>query len=135
MPYFSQDSLKALAARPRARFSNEYCGSCQAVRRSVYVKGGTDYQYTHVRICLTCGYTPGRNPGVPRRMKDAVWATDNYECVYCGSFDHLHADHVIPHAHGGPMTLENLVTSCRSCNLRKSDGRIELPFRFGRFRK
>lgn len=30
-------------------------------------------------------------------------------------------DHVIPHAHGGPDTLENLRPACKSCNSRRQD--------------
>ena len=40
-------------------------------------------------------------------------------CYYCGN-DADQADHVIPIASGGdPMSLDNLVASCRRCNLRK----------------
>jgi len=40
-------------------------------------------------------------------------------CYYCGG-DADQADHVIPIASGGdPMSLDNLVASCRRCNLRK----------------
>lgn len=30
-------------------------------------------------------------------------------------------DHVIPHSHGGPDTLENLRPSCKSCNSKRQD--------------
>lgn len=30
-------------------------------------------------------------------------------------------DHVIPHAHGGPDTLENLRPACKSCNSKRQD--------------
>ena len=37
-------------------------------------------------------------------------------CCYCGSRDHLSADHLIPTKRGGANTGDNLVWACRSCN-------------------
>ena len=36
-------------------------------------------------------------------------------------------DHIIPHAHGGPDTLENTVAMCRTCNRRKGAGQGRKP--------
>lgn len=33
------------------------------------------------------------------------------------SFPGLHLDHVLAELHGGPSTVDNLVLSCRRCNL------------------
>jgi 5-methylcytosine-specific restriction endonuclease McrA len=65
-----------------------------------------------------------------RRVRDEVLAAHGSRCVYCGA-DVLtpagapgHADnplelaHVIPHADGGPFTVENLRPAHRSCNRR-----------------
>jgi|GEM_PF-97180 len=41
-------------------------------------------------------------------------------CCYCGSKEHLAADHIIPQKKGGMDIGENLVWSCRSCNSSKS---------------
>lgn len=49
---------------------------------------------------------------------------DQYTCMYCGSqlpVGDLTMDHVLPQSRGGPTTWENVVTSCRPCNLRKAD--------------
>jgi 5-methylcytosine-specific restriction endonuclease McrA len=46
-------------------------------------------------------------------------------CFYCGellysSFDNvIHVDHKIPVSRGGSNTIENIVISCASCNLKK----------------
>jgi hypothetical protein len=40
-------------------------------------------------------------------------------CCYCGSRDHLSADHLIPTKRGGANTGDNLVWACRSCNSQK----------------
>ncbi len=40
-------------------------------------------------------------------------------CVYCGSEKDLQWEHLIPRSIGGPDNIDNLVLSCRLCNLRK----------------
>jgi 5-methylcytosine-specific restriction endonuclease McrA len=47
---------------------------------------------------------------------------DEHQCQYCGrrpSVRDLNIDHVLPRSRGGEDTWENLVISCRSCNLKK----------------
>jgi 5-methylcytosine-specific restriction endonuclease McrA len=47
---------------------------------------------------------------------------DAHQCQYCGKqppVRDLNIDHVLPRSRGGPDSWENLVTSCRTCNLRK----------------
>ena len=51
-----------------------------------------------------------------------VFARDQYVCQYCGSTaKDLTIDHVVPKRHGGPTVWENLVCSCRRCNMKKGD--------------
>jgi len=48
----------------------------------------------------------------------------NGRCLYCGikvTLNEMHADHFIPLAKGGSNLRENIVCSCASCNLKKSD--------------
>ena len=77
---------------------------------------------------------------VPRTVKRkisrrALFARDNWRCVYCGtSTGRLTLDHVIPRSKGGDSTWENVVTSCAPCNLRKGnrllhEAHMELPNR------
>lgn len=59
---------------------------------------------------------------VPTRK--AVFIRDAFECQYCGSKVSMTTgtrDHVIPRSRGGPDTMLNVVTACRSCNVRKDD--------------
>ena len=50
----------------------------------------------------------------------ALFARDNWRCVYCGTAaGRLTLDHVIPRSRGGESVWENVVTSCAPCNLRK----------------
>ncbi|HEU5373382.1 MAG TPA: HNH endonuclease [Gaiellaceae bacterium] len=52
----------------------------------------------------------------------ALFARDNWRCVYCGTAGgRLTLDHVIPRSKGGDSTWENVVTSCAPCNLRKGN--------------
>ena len=49
---------------------------------------------------------------------------DNFTCFYCGRKPpevELQVDHIKPRADGGSNLAENLVTSCRDCNLGKRD--------------
>jgi len=63
---------------------------------------------------------------VPRRhvrfSRVNVMTRDGFTCQYCGerpSRSQLNLDHVIPRAHGGRSTWENVVVSCLDCNRRK----------------
>ena len=47
---------------------------------------------------------------------------DQHQCQYCArrpTTRELNVDHVVPRSRGGSDSWENLVTSCRSCNLKK----------------
>ena len=59
---------------------------------------------------------PGLNNG-------KLFARDRHMCAYCGglfSALELTREHIIPFAQQGADTWMNVVTACRSCNLRKS---------------
>jgi len=64
---------------------------------------------------------------VPRAIKRkisrrALFARDNWRCVYCGTATgRLTLDHVVPRSRGGDSVWENVVTSCAPCNLRKGN--------------
>lgn len=55
--------------------------------------------------------------GLNRR---AVFARDGHRCQYCGATAE-NIDHVVPRSRGGTHTWENVVASCRPCNIRKED--------------
>lgn len=57
-----------------------------------------------------------------RRSRLALHRRDGWRCHYCrkrGTMRTLTRDHIIPRKDGGPNTLDNLVSACRSCNQRK----------------
>jgi hypothetical protein len=59
----------------------------------------------------------------PRKLRLQVFERDGYVCTYCGADvrgkGKAHADHVVPNSRGGTTDLDNLVTACAPCNLRK----------------
>ncbi|SFR50408.1 HNH endonuclease [Litoreibacter janthinus] len=48
-----------------------------------------------------------------------LFLRDEFCCQYCGSRGDLTFDHVVPRAHGGITSWENVVAACSKCNLRK----------------
>lgn len=57
-----------------------------------------------------------------RLSRRNVMLRDQHQCQYCGrslAVRELNVDHMQPRSRGGADTWENLVTSCRSCNLKK----------------
>jgi 5-methylcytosine-specific restriction endonuclease McrA len=67
--------------------------------------------------------TYDRAPRVTVRLtRQNLMLRDAHQCQYCGQklpTRELNVDHVIPRSRGGPDSWENLVVSCRLCNLRK----------------
>ena len=45
-------------------------------------------------------------------------------CFYCGSFQRIQADHVIPISRGGKHSIGNLVPACAKCNMSKHNKTI-----------
>ena len=78
-----------------------------------------------VRLCRERGIDTAKpKPAVaaPLRRRFLVLQRDGFRCRYCGAapnFAHLHVDHAISMRDGGSDEMDNLVTSCRECNLGK----------------
>lgn len=62
-----------------------------------------------------------KRPPIPKDVVDTVWNRDEGKCVYCGSSENLHLDHIIPFSKGGDTSVENLQLLCQKCNLEKSN--------------
>lgn len=57
-----------------------------------------------------------------RFSRHNIYMRDSNTCQYCGETlprSELNLDHVVPRAHGGRTTWENVVCCCIPCNLRK----------------
>jgi 5-methylcytosine-specific restriction endonuclease McrA len=73
------------------------------------------------RVLLLSSYH--RVPRGPLRLsRRNIFLRDDHTCQYCARrlpSRQLNLDHVMPRSRGGRSTWENLVTSCRECNLTK----------------
>lgn len=83
-----------------------------------------------------------RGRRIPLAVRHAVLARDGLFCRHCGvsvkrrgsgpySPTELHFDHVLHFAAGGLHTVDNLVVSCATCNLRRPNSGISLKLRPG----
>ena len=66
-------------------------------------------------------YERVRRPTI-RLTRKNVMLRDAHQCQYCARrppVRELNIDHVMPRSRGGGDSWENLVTACRTCNLRK----------------
>lgn len=64
---------------------------------------------------------------IGKRKRFEIFKRDSFTCQYCGKSAPdtiLHVDHIQPTSKGGSDNITNLITSCRDCNLGKSN--IEL---------
>jgi len=71
-------------------------------------------------------------------LRFLVLARDGFRCRYCGRSAKetiLHVDHIYPKSKGGKNNSSNLITSCRDCNLGKSDLIIHLDKTFAKMEK
>lgn len=60
---------------------------------------------------------------ISARTRFEIFKRDGFVCQYCGATPPatiLHVDHIDPVANGGKNNIDNLVTSCVTCNLGKS---------------
>lgn len=60
------------------------------------------------------------------RLRFEILKRDNFTCQYCGRNVRednikINIDHIIPRSKGGNNDIINLITSCKECNLGKSD--------------
>lgn len=59
---------------------------------------------------------------ISKKLRFEVFKRDGFVCQYCGAHPPatiLHVDHILAVAEGGKNNIDNLVTSCVSCNLGK----------------
>jgi len=54
------------------------------------------------------------------RVKDR----DGWRCAICGSRERLEADHLLPLAAGGGDALDNGITLCHTCHIRKHRDKV-----------
>lgn len=65
-----------------------------------------------------------KRKAISTRTRFEVFKRDRFTCQYCGRTPPLvvlHVDHITPVSHGGDNDEGNLLTSCKDCNLGKSN--------------
>ncbi len=70
--------------------------------------------------------SPASVPPHTTLSRNAVFARDQFCCVYCGTEgtpETLSVDHVQPRVRGGDHSAGNVVTACLACNARKAHRR------------
>ena len=76
-------------------------------------------QVPRVIVLLSFDRMPKRHV---RFSRINIFARDHFMCQYCSARpprSELNLDHVVPRAHGGRTTWENVVCCCIPCNRRK----------------
>lgn len=66
-----------------------------------------------------------KRKSISKKLRFDVFKRDEFECQYCGAHPPsviLHVDHIHPVFDGGDNSIDNLITSCESCNLGKGKG-------------
>lgn len=89
--------------------------------------GTVSYRVRTPRVILLLTYDryPVKHVKFTRRN---IYERDGYTCQYCGrklERQQLNIDHLIPLSRGGRTVWENVVCSCRRCNLKKGDQTME----------
>ena len=64
---------------------------------------------------------------ISKAKRKQVYDKYGGHCAYCGkkiTMGELSVDHITPTSHGGKDNIENLRSSCRSCNNMKGEGSV-----------
>ncbi len=128
-------------SRTVKKYCSEHCTRISKLRAEKVVK--------QTLTCLYCGevftterknkqccssvctsrYFRAKNPKSYEKLytvsRFKIFARDNFQCIYCGKSSiedkqELHLEHIYPRSKGGNNNVNNLVTSCKVCNLEKS---------------
>ncbi len=105
-----------------------YNGDGTVIKHDKLLRDGKGNHYDLPAIVVLKEYRGAHNQTAPY-TKMNIYARDMGRCQYCGvetNPTNRSIDHVIPRAHWNPRrytfklsSFENVVTSCRSCNLKK----------------
>ncbi|MCW9047017.1 MAG: HNH endonuclease [Gammaproteobacteria bacterium] len=110
---YVREQVAWTASETRLRF---YGGTCQKTGLTSFLDLST--------IIAIRGAKPKFNHDItPPLTNRALFERDKRTCLYCGShfkLSLLTRDHVKPRAQGGKDTWINVVTACKSCNVKKA---------------
>tara|TARA_R100001530_G_C4286083_1_gene146836 strand:- start:60 stop:944 length:885 start_codon:yes stop_codon:yes gene_type:complete len=71
----------------------------------------------------------GERKPISPKLRFEVFKRDNHKCQYCGATPRdegvvLEVDHIVPVYESGDNSFENLITSCKQCNIGKGKRKI-----------
>jgi hypothetical protein len=81
------------------------------ISRSAF--GKVNYQFVSNRFKALCSGEIEMSGTIREWEKESELAK---ACVFCGSTQNLHRDHLIPRSRGGSDSADNMVWSCSVCN-------------------
>lgn len=64
-----------------------------------------------------------KREAISKSERFEIFKRDKFTCQYCGATPPgavLHVDHIVPVAHGGGKSEDNLITACQACNQGKA---------------
>jgi len=80
----------------------------------------TEHGYRRIYLAQRRARLRGLPSTLTAEQWEAIKAIYHYRCAYCGKKKPLTQDHIIPAAHGGGYTIQNIIPACQSCNSQKS---------------
>jgi hypothetical protein len=114
--YEAVKRLSKEIAEAAAPIAHQGDGNCGAVLEIVFSALKDQGIYQDEASTKKNIYTKER---IKPSLRTAVFERDAYRCVQCGDYHDLQADHIHPESKGGEMTLDNLQTLCKKCNVKK----------------
>ena len=64
-----------------------------------------------------------RRMSITESLRNKVMLKCNNQCVKCFSTERLEVDHILPFSLGGKTEIDNLQILCKTCNLKKGNGK------------
>lgn len=108
----------------------DMCEKCDGRPTLYWKKRDFDLCYECIEkvFIQTCGYeklshVKVRRAFISEKMREEILKKYDYQCVKCHSKSKLEIDHIIPFSIGGKTDIENLQVLCKSCNLKKGNGK------------
>ena len=118
-----------LAVRPGRICQDKQCGPIFVLKlKRLLIEMGVQYGKENEELInkkiRSYKHSP---PDAFKKLRFKILQRDNFRCQYCGRnpktdpYVELQVDHIHPQAKGGSNSEDNLTTSCRDCNIGKSD--------------
>jgi hypothetical protein len=108
-------------------------GLCRGCFSGLYIRSGwflEEWEITFAAgeqsVLRNLDSSMPRRKTVPLGLRARIFRRDGYRCLVCHSSENLTIDHIVSVKAGGLSVQDNLQTLCRSCNISKSTGCVDL---------